>query len=140
MQRRILSSMGEEPQLSGPDLSRGVSIDTIEDGGMLIGHAKGEAVLLVRRADELFAIGASCSHYGGPLIEGLLVGDTVRCPWHHACFDLRTGAALRAPALLPVARYRIERKGELVVVGEKLPPVAPKPLASGPRTVVILGA
>ena len=98
----------ENAKLSGPDLTQGVELSTIPDGTMLLGHARGEPVLLVRRGDELFAIGAVCTHYGAPLGEGLLVGDTVRCPWHHACFSLRTGEALRAPALDPVSRWRVE--------------------------------
>ena len=91
----------ETTKLSGPDLTQGVDLATIPDGTMLLGHARGEPVLLARRGDEVFAIGAICTHYGAPLEQGLLVGDTVRCPWHHACFSLRTGEALRAPALDP---------------------------------------
>jgi len=78
-----------EPK-AGPDLTRGVAADTIPDGGMLLGHVGDEPVLLARQGRELFAIGAVCSHYSGPLHEGLVVGETVRCPWHHACFSLRT--------------------------------------------------
>ena len=98
----------EKPKLNGPDLTQAIELSTIPDGGMLLGHAQGEPVLLARRGDEVFAVGAICTHYGAPLEQGLLVGDTVRCPWHHACFDLRTGEALRAPALDPVSRWRVE--------------------------------
>ena len=87
---------------------RALSSRTIPDGTMLLGHAQGEPVLLARRGDELFAIGAICTHYGAPLEQGLLDGDTVRCQWHHACFSLRTGEALRAPALDPVSHWRVE--------------------------------
>ena len=87
-----------QTELTGPDLKQGISIDELADGAMLGGHADGEAVLLVRRGGDIHAIGGTCTHYGGPLAEGLLVGDTVRCPWHHACFDLRTGEALRGSA------------------------------------------
>jgi NADPH-dependent 2,4-dienoyl-CoA reductase/sulfur reductase-like enzyme/nitrite reductase/ring-hydroxylating ferredoxin subunit len=101
--------MGEElAKLSGPDFTQGVKLSTIPDGTMLLGHANGEPVLLVRRGDEAFAIGAICTHYGAPLEQGLLDGETVRCPWHHACFSLRTGEALRAPALDPVPHWRVE--------------------------------
>jgi NADPH-dependent 2,4-dienoyl-CoA reductase/sulfur reductase-like enzyme/nitrite reductase/ring-hydroxylating ferredoxin subunit len=95
-------------ELSGPDLAQGIELSTIPDGTMLLGHARGEPVLLIRRGTEVFAIGALCTHYGAPLVEGLIVGDTVRCPWHHACFSLQTGEALRAPALDPVSRWRVE--------------------------------
>jgi apoptosis-inducing factor 3 len=103
----------EKAKLEGPDLTQGVELSTIPDGSMLLGHARGEPVLLVRRGDELFAIGAICTHYGAPLEQGLLVGDTVRCPWHHACFSLHTGEALRAPALDPVSCWRVEEVRDL---------------------------
>jgi NADPH-dependent 2,4-dienoyl-CoA reductase/sulfur reductase-like enzyme/nitrite reductase/ring-hydroxylating ferredoxin subunit len=144
--------MSGEQQLSGPDLSQGVSLSEIGGGGAasgcLLGHAGGEPVLLARVGDEVFAIAANCTHYGGPLAEGLLVGDTVRCPWHHACFSLRSGEPLRAPALNPVACYRVERQGDRVAVREKLPPAAPPTRAAAgagaaagdPESVVIVGA
>src|SRR5579863_1963935 len=95
-------------ELSGPDLAEGIELSRIPNGTMLLGHAHGEQVLLVRRGADVFAIGAVCTHYGAPLVEGLIVGDMVRCPWHHACFSLQTGEALSAPALDSVTRWRVE--------------------------------
>ena len=132
--------MSGETELSGPDLAQGVSLQDLEDGKQFLGHFEGEPVLVVRRGDEIFAIGANCTHYGGPLAEGLVVEDTVRCPWHHACFSLRTGEAVRAPALNPVACYRVERdSGRLFVRGKIDDPVPPR-TAAGPDPVVIVGA
>ena len=111
--------MTEASPPSGPDLAHGLDLAQLADGAMLLGHVGDEAVLLARRGEEVFAIGATCTHYGGPLAEGLLVDDTVRCPWHHACFSLRTGEALRPPALNPVACWRVERQGDMVFVREK---------------------
>ena len=96
--------MSEESKLTGRDFSQGVPLADIAEGGMLFGHVADEPVLLPCSGGEIFAIGAECTHYHGPLAEGLRVGDTIRCPCHHACFSLRTGEALRAPALDPVAR------------------------------------
>src|ERR1051326_291018 len=97
-------------ELTGPDFEKGFSFAEIADGSMLQGHAFGEQILVARRGAELFAIGATCTHYGGPLVEGLMVDWTVGCPWHHACFDLRTGEALRAPALNDVSSWRIDKR------------------------------
>src|ERR1700732_3218998 len=108
----------------GPDLAKGISINAVPDGRLLLGHVEEDPVLLARRGDEFFAIGATCSHYGGPLAEGLMVEDTVRCPWHHACFSLRTGEALHAPALSPVSCWAVEhRDGKLFVTRKKETPV-----------------
>jgi len=124
----------------GPDFEKGFPAGDVPDGGMVLGHVGEEAVLVARRGGELFAVGASCTHYHGPLAEGIVVGDTVRCPWHHACFSLRTGEALRAPALDPVSCWRVERNGDTLVVREKLSP-APKAKGanSHPASVVIVG-
>jgi apoptosis-inducing factor 3 len=131
---------GDEKPLSGPDLEQGVAFASLAEGQPLLGHARGESVLLVRRGDAVLAIGATCTHYGGPLGEGLVVGDTVRCPWHHACFSLRTGDAVGGPALNPVTAFEVERKGDVVRVRgprEKAEPPAPR---SAPESVVIVGA
>lgn len=118
---------GEQQELKGPDLASGIPLADLADGAMLLGHAHGEAVLLARRGTEVFAVGATCTHYGGPLAEGMLVEDTVRCPWHHGCFSLRTGEAVGAPPLNPLACWRVERNGDRVKVTEKTDrdPLAP---------------
>jgi NADPH-dependent 2,4-dienoyl-CoA reductase/sulfur reductase-like enzyme/nitrite reductase/ring-hydroxylating ferredoxin subunit len=132
--------MSGDQKLEGPDLAAGIDAAELAEGRPLLGHAGGEPVLLVRRGADAFAIGAHCTHYGGPLAEGLVVDGTVRCPWHHACFSLETGEALRAPALNPVARYRVERSGGRLRVGGKLPEATPPERAGGPEAVVIVGA
>ena len=125
---------------SGPDLAEGIPPGDVPDGGMLAGHVGNDAVLLARRGDQFFAIGATCTHYGGPLAEGLLVGETVRCPWHHACFSLRTGEALGAPALGPVSCWRVEQRDGKLCVREKTDrPRAKKAPAAKPGRIVIVG-
>jgi len=108
-----------QDQVSGPDLAQGVALAELADGGKLVGHAGDEQVLLVRRGTEVFAVGADCTHYHGPLGDGLVIDDTVRCPWHHACFNLRTGEAVRAPALSPVACWPVEQHDGKIFVREK---------------------
>jgi apoptosis-inducing factor 3 len=130
--------MAEATELSGPDLGAGVAADQVLEGTPLLGHANGEAVMLVRAGGTLLATAASCTHYGGPLAEGLVVGKTVHCPWHHACFDLETGLAA-GPALTPLACFEVISEASLVRVGKKRPEHTPQPIA-GPSSVVIVGA
>jgi apoptosis-inducing factor 3 len=127
-------------ELEGPDFEKGCEIDKLKDGEMLLGHAFGEQVLVARRRDELFAIGATCTHYGGPLAKGLMVDCTVRCPWHHARFDLRTGEAIAAPALNNVACYNIERRGGRFFVNGKIDKKPTRKPKSSPSNVIIVGA
>jgi NADPH-dependent 2,4-dienoyl-CoA reductase/sulfur reductase-like enzyme/nitrite reductase/ring-hydroxylating ferredoxin subunit len=134
-------TMTEDKKPSGPDLTRGVSLAEFKDS-KLLGHVGEEDVLLVQAGGEVFAIEPSCSHYHGPLAEGLVVGDTIRCPWHHACFSLRSGEATRPPALNALAVWDVTRDQDKIIVARKRE--APKPSmahrsAPAPDKFVIVG-
>jgi NADPH-dependent 2,4-dienoyl-CoA reductase/sulfur reductase-like enzyme/nitrite reductase/ring-hydroxylating ferredoxin subunit len=143
----IMASAQKPP--AGPDFAAaGIALADLVDGEMVLGHADREPVLMVRRGDEIFAVGAECTHYGGPLAKGLLLGDTVRCPWHHACFSVRTGEAIRAPALDPLPRWTVEQRDGRVYITRKhdRDPLAPAPgdqsrtESATPAAIVIVGA
>jgi NADPH-dependent 2,4-dienoyl-CoA reductase/sulfur reductase-like enzyme/nitrite reductase/ring-hydroxylating ferredoxin subunit len=133
----------DQAEPTGLDLAQGIALAELEDGGKRVGRVGDEEVLLVRRGTEVFAVGAHCTHYHGPLVDGLVVGDTVRCPWHHACFDLRTGDAVRAPAFSPIACWSVEQRDGNIFVGEKRDQAAPiprgKPSGKTPARIVIVG-
>jgi len=126
----------------GPDLAFGIRTDSLQEGEPRLGHVERAPVILLRRGADVFAIGATCTHYGGPLAEGLVVDHTVRCPWHHACFDLRTGEALRAPALNAVASCEVvQRQGSVFVRPRKKTPVPSRAYRGDARSAVaIVGA
>jgi apoptosis-inducing factor 3 len=130
---------------AGSDFGNGVPIGQIPDGAMTQGKVNSEDMIIARRGDEFFAVGAHCPHYGGPLARGLMVRDEVRCPLHHASFSLRTGEALRAPAFDPIPCWRVEKIGDNVFVQEKLsvpirkPATVPARAHEVPRSVVIVG-
>ena len=142
----MATAEGAATKLSGPDLAEGIDASSLQDGEKLLGHVNGEQVLLARVKGDYLAIEATCTHYGGPLAEGELVGDTVRCPWHHACFSLRNGEALRAPALNPVSCWRVERRAGRIIVREKVQrdPLTPTypgvAVSSKVSKIVIIGA
>lgn len=132
--------MSKDKKPAGPDLTAGVAARDIKEGAMLLGHVGDKPVLLARSDGQLYAMGAECSHYHGPLAEGLLVEGKVHCPWHHACFDLKTGQALAAPAIDPVACWLVEeKKGKAFVRIEKEAAAAPDQHQPKARRVVIIG-
>jgi NADPH-dependent 2,4-dienoyl-CoA reductase/sulfur reductase-like enzyme/nitrite reductase/ring-hydroxylating ferredoxin subunit len=134
--------MSDKQGPEGPDFKQGIALAALGDGAKLVGRVGEEPVLLARCGEEIFAIGALCTHYQGPLAEGILVGDTVRCPWHHACFSLRSGEAVRAPALESIARWRVERRDGKIYVSEKIESPARPEIPAGPgvpRSIVVLG-
>jgi NADPH-dependent 2,4-dienoyl-CoA reductase/sulfur reductase-like enzyme/nitrite reductase/ring-hydroxylating ferredoxin subunit len=130
----------EQTPPAGSDLLQGV-VSSDFSGETLLGHVGDQDVLLVRSGLEIFAIDAHCSHYHGPLAEGLVVGDSIRCPWHHACFDLRSGEATRAPALNALAVWQVEHEGDRIFVRRKREQTKPRgngPVAA-PGKIVIVG-
>ena len=131
----------DDSKPKGPDLTRGVPLADLADGGMLTGLAGDDEVLLVRKGAEIFAISAHCSHYHAPLADGLVTDGAIRCPWHHACFDLRSGEALHAPAFAPLSCWKVEQKDGTVFVREKLPEAKAKAPRSDrtPKKIVIAG-
>ncbi len=132
---------GDSETPNGPDLTQGVDFAELERDGKLVGRVGEEEVLLVLREHEVFAIGAHCSHYHAPLVDGLVLGGEIHCPWHHASFDLATGEVRRAPALDPLPCWTVERRDGKVFVrrGERTAKArAPAP-AEATKTVVIVG-
>jgi 3-phenylpropionate/trans-cinnamate dioxygenase ferredoxin reductase subunit len=134
--------MTEQPSSpAGLDLTAGVPLANVPEGGIVRGHIRGKPALLINQAGELFAIGAACTHYGAPLTDGLLVNDTIRCPWHHACFSLRTGQVLRPPALDDLRCWSVDRRDGRAFVRDALPQAQPPRLATEglPESIVIIG-
>ena len=139
--------MSDPINISGPDFAKeGIECSALEEGKPVAGHVNGEAVLIVRRGAGFFAIGAACTHYGGPLADGIVEAGTIRCPWHHARFDLATGEASGPPALNALPCYPVELRGGRIYVagGARAASSAPGgnprgPSTGGPRSVAIIG-
>lgn len=130
---------GQSSELTGPDFSQGVAASALQADTPLLGHLGDQAVILVKSGERVFATAASCTHYGGPLAEGLVVNGSVRCPWHHACFDLETGLA-GGPALTPLECFDVIPEQDLLRVAKRRE--KPKPtLPSGPSpsSVIVVG-
>jgi NADPH-dependent 2,4-dienoyl-CoA reductase/sulfur reductase-like enzyme/nitrite reductase/ring-hydroxylating ferredoxin subunit len=139
-------TMSNDPDApSGPDLRDGVRSDDLPEGGMVAGHVDENSVILARHDGTVYGLDATCTHWGGPLGEGLTADGTVRCPWHHACFNVRTGTVLGGPALDPLSRWKVEERDGTVRVTGRLEPAPtprprPRPDVAVPETIVIVGA
>ena len=77
---------------------------------------RGERVALCNVDGELYAIDDVCTHDGGPLDQGELLGDQIECPRHGAMFDVRTGKALALPAIFPIKTYPVKVEGNDILV------------------------
>ena len=130
----------EDKKPSGPDLAAGIPADDVAEGAMVAGRVGDDEVVVVRKGGKLLAVSAHCTHYHGPLAEGLLVGETVRCPWHHAHFSLQTGEAIAAPALSPLTCWQVdERDGKIAVKNRKAPSPSNKKGSPTERFVIVGG-
>jgi NADPH-dependent 2,4-dienoyl-CoA reductase/sulfur reductase-like enzyme/nitrite reductase/ring-hydroxylating ferredoxin subunit len=133
--------MSEPLKASGPELSRGIELSEIPDGGMLTAQVKGEPVVAVRKGEEVFVLAAACAHYGAPLWDGVFLGNEVRCPWHHAHYDVRTGEAVNPPAPRGIATWLVVREGSRVRAGARREPAAARTaIRNTPSSVLIVGA
>jgi apoptosis-inducing factor 3 len=134
---------GEREDQGGVDLSAGIALEDLADGRIVQGNLGDESIVVARIDGEVYALDAACTHYGVPLGGGIVEGHTIRCPAHHSRFDLRTGEAVAAPALRPVACWKVGvRDGRAYVTGrrEVAPPVRAAAQSPAPRSVVIVGA
>jgi NADPH-dependent 2,4-dienoyl-CoA reductase/sulfur reductase-like enzyme/nitrite reductase/ring-hydroxylating ferredoxin subunit len=134
--------LSDHKKLAGPDFAQGIDATDVPVGNITAGRVGDEPALLVRTDGGFHIIGAFCTHYHGPLAEGLVVDDTIRCPWHHACFSIKTGEALRPPAFSPIASWVVEQyEGKIFAREKRQRPIkAPKAaLTEAPENVVIIG-
>lgn len=135
-----MSTLGNEDR--GPDLSEGITLSDFGTRQMVRGHVGDDDVLLARVDGEFFAVSAFCTHYGGELAHGCIEGETVRCPLHHACFSLRSGEAVAAPAFDALSCWQVELDGDRIHARARQDP-APLPAALTatvlPQRIVIIG-
>jgi NADPH-dependent 2,4-dienoyl-CoA reductase/sulfur reductase-like enzyme/nitrite reductase/ring-hydroxylating ferredoxin subunit len=134
--------LSDQKKPAGPDFAQGIDVAAPALGNITRGRVGDEPALLIQTDDGFHIIGAYCTHYHGPLSKGLLVDDTIRCPWHHACFSIKTGEALRPPAFSPIATWAVEQHEGKVFAREKRqrPAMQPKTVATeAPENIVIVG-
>ena len=94
------------------DFVKVASTSDIPQGAMKRVSLGTQPVLLVNLGGKYYAIGAVCTHMGGPLERGTLEGHEVQCPWHGSHFDVTTGAVKRGPAAKPEPSFEVKVEGQ----------------------------
>jgi NADPH-dependent 2,4-dienoyl-CoA reductase/sulfur reductase-like enzyme/nitrite reductase/ring-hydroxylating ferredoxin subunit len=122
-------------------------VGDLKNGEMKAFNVKTVDILLSKINDTFHAVAAFCTHYGAPLEDGVLSGDRIVCPWHHACFNAKSGDLLEPPARDALPSYEVRIDGDNVVVklpdkidSNREPNMAEQDLQKESRTYVILGA
>lgn len=111
-------------------------IAVLDEGELAVGESRrvsigGDAVMLHRAPEGLYAIGAVCSHAGGPLEEGTVSDGCVECPWHQSVFDLRDGRVVHGPATMPQPAYQARASNGLIEVRRGSQPAQAERPATG---------
>ncbi|XP_050520127.1 apoptosis-inducing factor 3-like isoform X2 [Daktulosphaira vitifoliae] len=79
----------------------------------------GNKVLIVKQKNQFFAVGSKCSHFGAPLVKGALGNGRVRCPWHGACFNLKTGDIEDYPGFDNIPSFKVSVNNGNVKISTK---------------------
>ncbi|HEX9638570.1 MAG TPA: non-heme iron oxygenase ferredoxin subunit [Acidobacteriota bacterium] len=95
--------------------------EEIEEGTVLMVEVSGARLGVCKVEGRIYAFEDVCTHDDGPLAEGELSGCAIECPRHGARFDVRTGAVLSMPAVVPIRTFPVQVQGDQVLVDvEKL--------------------
>ncbi len=112
----------------------------LKEGIPVLCMAGTKEIILVRVGHRILACGSKCTHYGGPLAEGVVTNHSITCSWHTACFDLTTGNMILPPALDHLPSYPVKVEDGEVYVGKAMITPFPKIIEKDSRTFVIVGA
>lgn len=133
---------GKAAAVATRDLSSGIASADLGEGQIIAGQADGIDMVLVRQDGRVCALSALCTHLKAPLADGIVANGTIRCPWHHARFNIETGEAVGAPAFEPLNSFEVVEEDGRVRVK-----TTPKPTEATSDTpipdignVVIVGA
>ncbi len=123
------------------DHTLGPANSLLKTGQLKRFELEGKPVVIGRIDDTYYAVAGNCSHYGAPLDKGVLKGTNLICPWHHACFDIRSGERLEPPALNDLRHYPVRiADGDVVVTlpndNQTEPPIR---TVTSDETIVIIG-